>query len=59
MICPYRDRSETTYQGWTQNPNDENIITNGQNVTQTIYEPMKCPKEECGAWHDGRCCYNG
>ena len=57
MKCPYNRKSETTYQGWNQNSDEERAPTNGQTITQTIFELMDCEMENCGAWHDGRCHY--
>lgn len=57
MKCPYNKKSETTYQGWNQESNEEQAPTNGQTITQTIFELMECEKENCGAWHGGRCHY--
>ena len=62
MICPYNHKTEKTVQQFTQDfdhdTNDSNI-TGGTTVTRTSFEFMHCPKEKCGAWQDGRCCYNG
>lgn len=59
MICPYNNKSETSIQNWTQDHDDDSqILTKGKTITQTIYEPMECQKENCGAWHNGRCNYN-
>ena len=59
MICPYNNRSETQFQSWKQSPDETGTLRNGVTTTQTIYEPMKCAEEQCGAWQDGKCCYNG
>lgn len=49
MKCPL--------QNWNQNPDDNQNFTDGKTVTQTVFELMDCGKENCGAWHDGKCCY--
>ncbi len=59
MICPYNNRSETQFQSWKQSPDETGTLRNGFTATQTIYEPMECAKEQCGAWQDGKCGYNG
>lgn len=57
MKCPYNRKSEKHIQKWGQKVNDDNILTNG--ITENIYtfELAECLKEDCGAWHNGRCCY--
>ena len=57
MKCPYNFKCETQVQKWKQSPDENQILKNGTTVTQTVYELMDCMKEECGAWHDGKCCY--
>lgn len=59
MICPYCNKSETVVQKWTQSYDDERQEpTGGENITQTVYEPMECQTENCGAYHNGKCCFN-
>ncbi len=58
MKCPYNRKSETQFQNWKQNPDDNQNITDGKTVTQTVYELMECEKENCGAWNNGKCCYS-
>ena len=31
--------------------------TKKDDTEQTVFELMDCGKENCGAWHDGKCCY--
>lgn len=57
MQCPYNRKSETQLQNWNQNPDDNQNFTDGKIVTQTVFELMDCEKENCGAWHNGKCCY--
>lgn len=59
MYCPYNRKSEVQALSWSQEPSEENetVIKSGKQVTQTNFELMECAKENCGAWHDGRCCY--
>ncbi len=58
MICPYNLKSETQMQYWQQNPENEQDTTDGANVTRTVYHYMQCLREHCGAWYNGKCCYN-
>lgn len=58
MICPYNLKSETQIQQWQQEPDDNQTPTDGTTVTRTVYEYMECKQSECGAWHNGKCCYN-
>ena len=57
MKCPYNRKVETQVQKWKQAPDENQTITDGKTVTQTIFELMECEKENCGAWYNGRCCY--
>ena len=58
LICPYNIKSETSIQNWKQDHEDESqILTKGQTITQTVYEPMVCQKDERGAYYGGRCHY--
>lgn len=57
LKCPYNRKSETHFQNWRQNPDENQTIVNGNTATQIVFELMDCEKENCGAWHDGKCCY--
>jgi len=58
LICPYNNKSETSIQNWKQDHEDESqILTKGKTITQTVYEPMICQEDECGAYYGGRCHY--
>lgn len=58
MICPYRDKTETTIQKETYHLSDDNLNIGTDIVTKTIHQPMECLKAECGAYHNGKCTYN-
>ena len=59
MICPYNNRSATVIEVWSQTTNDSsNDSKKGSVINKTIYERAECAKENCGAWNDGKCCYN-
>lgn len=60
MVCPYNNKSETQIQAWKQEFDEENesqTPKSGRTVTQTVWEPMECQRENCGAFFDGRCYY--
>lgn len=57
MKCPYNKKSETQIQNWEQSPDEQQNFTDGKVITQTVFELMNCEKENCGAYHNGRCCY--
>lgn len=57
MICPYRDKTETTIQKETYHLSNDNLNIGTDIVTKTIYQPMECVKDECGAFYNGKCNY--
>ncbi len=59
MKCPYNRKSETQVLQWSQEPCEDNetVFKNGNQIVKRSFELMECSKEECGAWHNGRCCY--
>ncbi len=57
MQCPYNRKTETQCLQWTQDVNEDGIIERGQQVTRHEFGLMECLKENCGAWHNGRCHY--
>ena len=57
MKCPYNRKSEKHIQKWRQKPNDEGIVTSGVIADEWSFELTECEKENCGAYHNGRCCY--
>lgn len=57
MKCPYNRKSETTVQIWKQSSDENQTPSDGRTVTQTVFELTDCEKENCGAWHGGKCCY--
>lgn len=58
MKCPYNRKVETQVQKWEQSPDENQSLTDGKTVTQTVFELMDCEKENCGAWYNGKCCYS-
>lgn len=57
MKCPYNRKSEKHVQKWKQEENDEGIVTSGVIADERCFELAECEKENCGAYHNGRCCY--
>lgn len=58
MICPYNLRCETQVQHWQQNPDDDQVLTDGATVTRTFYKYMERKQNECGAFYNGICHYS-
>lgn len=58
MKCPYNHKSKTEIQTWKQNTDEYQTLTDGKTITQTVFELAECGKENCGAWQNGKCCYN-
>lgn len=59
MICPYRQKS-TKHVEQHQNDlvDEETGVTRGTKVTFIEnFEYCECEKDNCGAWHKGKCCY--
>ena len=54
LMCPYRDKVETTVQKEIYCYNDDNPeqCTKIDTIVQTIHQPMKC-----GAFYNGKCNY--
>lgn len=58
MVCPYAVNRHTVQQ--TVNEYDENgYVKMQQLIEHNNAEFAECKKEECGAWHEGRCNYYG
>lgn len=59
LICPYRDKVETTVQKEIYCYSDDNPeqSTKTETILQTIHQPMECVKAECGAFYNGKCNY--
>ena len=58
MLCPYNLHSETQIQHWQQNPDDDQVLTDGATVTRTFYKYMECKQNECGVFYNGICHYS-
>ena len=55
MFCPY---VRSVYTRATMIDYDEDNIEVGSIISEQ-YVNAECKKEECGAWYEGRCRYNG
>lgn len=61
MICPYNVKVHVTVQQWVQeySEENENQLPTGSTRTNEYFKYMECVRENCGAFYNGRCCYNG
>lgn len=59
MKCPYNHRSEISIEVWGQcsDAESEDNKETGYTFRKYTFDQQDCLQEECGAWHDGRCCY--
>lgn len=55
MICPYNRRQELQVLQWEQNTEDS--IVKCEQVSRYTFQMLKCPREGCAVWYDGRCHY--
>jgi len=56
MICPYAvNRKVVTQTRMTYDENGQQ--TSWMEAQQNTAEFVECQKENCGAFHDGKCCY--
>lgn len=58
MKCPYAVHRQTIRQT-TIEYNGENMQTGYTEIEKNSAAFLKCLKENCGAWQNGKCCYNG
>lgn len=57
MKCPHNRKSETVFQRWIQQSDENQSPEKGGSMTQAVFELMECEKENCGARQNGKCCY--
>lgn len=57
MTCPYNRKTLKQVVQGTNNIDENGFIKSKQDVILEEYTLMDCPKENCGAWRDNRCCY--
>ena len=58
MKCPYAVSRHTVTQT-TFEYDEDRAETFRQTIEKNTAEFSECPKEDCGAWQDGRCGYRG
>lgn len=56
MICPYNQ--VFSYNEQTNILNEENPEFIEKHINVNIWRNMTCYEEKCGAWRNGKCCYN-
>ena len=56
MFCPYAVNRHTVQQTVFEY-NDDGSMKMSQTVDHNNAEFIKCKEQECGAWRDGKCCY--
>lgn len=59
MICPYCSAQSVVIETCGQYPDETGDAVGSKTVTVSVYTPAACPREGCGAWHDGHCDYRG
>ena len=57
MFCPYAVNRHTVQQTIYEY-NEDGTTKMYQTVDHNNAEFLKCKEHECGAWRDGKCCYN-
>lgn len=57
MKCPYNRRSETHITDWMQKNDEQGNPVGGATMEHYEFEMTECLKDNCSAFHSGRCCY--
>jgi hypothetical protein len=57
MVCPYNRKNQTNIIQWKQEYNEDGQAYFLTQISKDSFELMDCKREECGAWHNGRCHY--
>lgn len=58
MKCPYAVHRKTVTECHMEYEEDSDRQTMYREVSTSVAEFCECQKENCGAWHNGRCNYN-
>jgi len=58
MKCPYSVDIKQVNQNRYEY-NDDGLTTFHEHILIETRTFMECPKEQCGAWQDGKCKYSG
>ena len=56
MFCPYAVNRHTVQQTVFEY-NEDGSMRMSQIIDHNNAEFIKCKEQECGAWRDGKCCY--
>lgn len=56
MFCPYAV-NRVSVQQTIYEYNDDGTTKMHHTIDHNNAEFVKCKKQECGAWRDGKCCY--
>lgn len=59
MICPYNLQIETEYHFENCDYGEEGHLEKDRYTTMRRYIMAECLKENCGAYRNGECHYNG
>lgn len=57
MKCPYITHSRSVVEE-TYEYNDDGVQTAAIRIENNTAKMIECEKENCGAWHEGKCCYS-
>lgn len=57
MVCPYNRKNQINIIQWEQEYNEDGQGYFLTQISKDFFELMDCKREECGAWHNGRCHY--
>lgn len=57
MVCPYNRKNQTNIIQWKQEYNEDGQAYFLTQISKGSFDLMDCKREECGAWHNGRCHY--
>ena len=58
-ICPYITATHSSQEVNSYAYDDGGAVTLHGHFQAESWEMMPCREEDCGAWIDGRCCYQG
>lgn len=56
-LCPYNTARDIERLK-QQNKNVDGELAGVEYTIVTDHIPLPCASEQCGAWHNGRCCYH-
>lgn len=56
-LCPYRTARDIERLK-QKNRNEDGELVSVEYTIVTDHIPFPCLSDQCGAWHNGRCCYH-